>query len=133
ELRQRQAFLHLNAIDGHDPPPQRRTFVHFTPREWLNQGLLSKRHNQEDLKITACKESLHIVAKDEILLTAGGGYIRLKGGNIDIHCPGTVTVKGANHDVSGPAQMNPPLPQFPESICKECLLLALKSASPFVG
>ncbi|WP_293932086.1 hypothetical protein, partial [Iodobacter sp.] len=47
ELRQRQAFLHLNAIDGHDPPPQNRTFVHFTPREWLNQGILSKRHNQE--------------------------------------------------------------------------------------
>ncbi|WP_293932180.1 hypothetical protein, partial [Iodobacter sp.] len=49
ELRQRQAFLHLNAIDGHDPPPQNRTFVHFTPREWLNQGILSKRHNQETI------------------------------------------------------------------------------------
>jgi hypothetical protein len=39
--------LHLDAIDGHDSPPQSRTFVHFTPHEWLNQGLLSKRHNQE--------------------------------------------------------------------------------------
>jgi hypothetical protein len=38
--------LHLDAIDGHDSPPQSRTFVHFTPHEWLNQGLLSKRHNQ---------------------------------------------------------------------------------------
>ncbi|PHU99567.1 histidine kinase [Iodobacter sp. BJB302] len=38
--------MHLDAIDGHDSSPQSRTFVHFTPREWLNQGLLSKRHNQ---------------------------------------------------------------------------------------
>ncbi|MBY0445248.1 MAG: hypothetical protein K2Q15_08590, partial [Burkholderiales bacterium] len=26
-----------------------RTFVHFTPHEWLNQGLLSKRHNQVNI------------------------------------------------------------------------------------
>jgi hypothetical protein len=45
--------LHLDAIDGHDSPPQSRTFVHFTPHEWLNQGLLSKRHNQVEFSITA--------------------------------------------------------------------------------
>ncbi|MCB5197544.1 DUF2345 domain-containing protein [Deefgea salmonis] len=39
-----------------------------------------------------------VVAKDEILVTAGGGYIRLKGGNIEIHCPSTVSVKSANHN-----------------------------------
>ncbi|WP_306475263.1 DUF2345 domain-containing protein [Iodobacter sp. BJB302] len=85
----------------------------------------------KDLKVTACKESITVVAKDEILVTAGGGYIRLKGGNIEIHCPGTVTVKGANHDVSGPAQMMPPLPQFPNSVCKSCMLKAKDAGSPF--
>ncbi|XLM22214.1 DUF2345 domain-containing protein, partial [Chromobacterium piscinae] len=35
----------------------------------------------------------------EILVTAGGGYIRLAGGNIEVHCPGTVSVKGASHDL----------------------------------
>ncbi|MCX7208097.1 MAG: type VI secretion system Vgr family protein [Proteobacteria bacterium] len=87
----------------------------------------------KSIKITACKESITVVAKDEILVTAGGGYIRLKGGNIEIHCPGTVTVKGANHDVSGPAQMMPPLPQFPNSVCIPCLLAAMKSGSPFIA
>ena len=85
----------------------------------------------KDLKITACKESITVVAKDEILVTAGGGYIRLKGGNIEIHCPGKVSVKGASHDVSGPAQMSPPLPQFPNSICKPCVLKAKDAGSPF--
>ncbi len=85
----------------------------------------------KDLKVTACKESITVVAKDEILVTAGGGYIRLKGGNIEIHCPGTVTVKGANHDVSGPAQMRPTLPLFPDSFCKSCMLKAKAAGSPF--
>ncbi|AMC34571.1 type VI secretion system Vgr family protein [Janthinobacterium sp. B9-8] len=87
----------------------------------------------KNVKITACKESITVVAKDEILVTAGGGYIRLKGGNIDIHCPGVVTIKGANHDVSGPAKMNPPLPAFPNTICKSCLQKAKDVGSPFAA
>ncbi|MFC7420937.1 type VI secretion system tip protein TssI/VgrG [Iodobacter arcticus] len=87
----------------------------------------------KDLKVTACKGLLSVSAKDEILVTAGGGYIRLKGGDIEIHCPGTVTIKGANHDVSGPAQMMPPLPQFPNSICKSCMLKAKDAGSPFAS
>jgi type VI secretion system secreted protein VgrG len=75
----------------------------------------------KDLKVTACKESITVVAKDEILVTAGGGYIRLKGGNIEIHCPGAVTVKGANHDMSGPASMNVRLPAFNPPVCRQCM------------
>ncbi|MFC7421269.1 type VI secretion system tip protein TssI/VgrG [Iodobacter arcticus] len=85
----------------------------------------------KDLKVTACKGLLSVSAKDEILVTAGGGYIRLKGGNIEIHCPGKVSIKGANHDVSGPAKMNPILPAFPNTICKSCLQKANAAGSPF--
>ncbi|WP_374758562.1 DUF2345 domain-containing protein [uncultured Deefgea sp.] len=85
----------------------------------------------KDLKVTACKETITVVAKDEILVTAGGGYIRLKGGNIEIHCPGTVSVKGTNHKVSGPDQMDFPLPAMPNNICIECLLRARASGAPF--
>ncbi|AMC34082.1 type VI secretion system Vgr family protein [Janthinobacterium sp. B9-8] len=87
----------------------------------------------KNVKITACKESITVTAKDEILMTAGGGYIRLKGGNIEIHCPGTVSIKGASHELSGPASMNPLLPQFPNSVCIPCLLAAMKSGSPFIA
>ncbi|MDW5416823.1 type VI secretion system tip protein TssI/VgrG [Iodobacter sp. CM08] len=55
----------------------------------------------KNVKITACKEKVEIAAGDEVLFTAGGGYIRLKGGNIEIHCPGEVSIKGANHEISG--------------------------------
>ncbi|MDW5419236.1 DUF2345 domain-containing protein, partial [Iodobacter sp. CM08] len=60
----------------------------------------------KNIKITACKEKVEIAAGDEVLFTSGGGYIRLKGGNIEIHCPGEVSIKGASHELSGPASMN---------------------------
>ncbi|AXE35454.1 type VI secretion system Vgr family protein [Chromobacterium phragmitis] len=68
----------------------------------------------QDVTITSCKERVVVNAKKEILLTAGSGYIRIVGGNIEVHCPGTVSVKGASHDLSGPASMNPPLPTLPK-------------------
>jgi type VI secretion system secreted protein VgrG len=77
----------------------------------------------KDLKVTACKETITVVAKDEILVTAGGGYIRLKGGNIEIHCPGKVSVKGANHMVSGPDNLKKELPKF-----KDCALTTQDAA-----
>ncbi|WP_084282691.1 type VI secretion system Vgr family protein [Deefgea rivuli] len=76
----------------------------------------------KNVKITACKEKVEIVAGDEILLACGGGYIRLKGGNIEIHCPGEVSVKGENHLLSGGARITRPigLPILPEF--DECLV-----------
>ncbi|STQ91714.1 Uncharacterized protein conserved in bacteria [Iodobacter fluviatilis] len=69
----------------------------------------------KNVKITACKESITVVAQDEILMTAGGAYIRIKGGNIEIHCPGKVSIKGANHEISGPASLKLALPNMPKS------------------
>ncbi|AZN35327.1 type VI secretion system Vgr family protein [Iodobacter ciconiae] len=69
----------------------------------------------KNVKITACKEKVEIAAADEVLLTAGGAYIRLKGGNIEIHCPGKVSIKGASHELSGPAQLKAKLPVLPSS------------------
>ncbi|WP_432722888.1 type VI secretion system tip protein TssI/VgrG [Jeongeupia wiesaeckerbachi] len=66
----------------------------------------------KDIQQTANK-NIHVVAGEEILLTAGGGYIRLKGGNIEIHCPGKVDVKGADHSFSGPAKKEISMPRYP--------------------
>ena len=58
-------------------------------------------------------DTVHINAGKELLLTAGGGYIKLSGGNIEVHCPGAVSVKGASHNLSGPASMGASLPLMP--------------------
>ncbi|BBF86249.1 putative Vgr-related protein [Aquitalea magnusonii] len=73
----------------------------------------------KDVTITSCKERIVVNAKQEILLTSGGAYIRLKGGNIEIHCPGTVSVKGASHNLSGPASMDWALPEYKKITCTE--------------
>ena len=86
----------------------------------------------KDITVTSCKDSITIAAKEEILLNVGGGaYIRMSGGNIEVHCPGTVSVKGAEHVVSGPDSLNIPFPQFPKSICIDCLARAAKAGSAF--
>ncbi|EEG07219.1 conserved hypothetical protein [Pseudogulbenkiania ferrooxidans 2002] len=73
-----------------------------------------------DVTITSCKGKVVVIAKEEILLTSGGGYIKLSGGNIDIHCPGTVSVKGAEHALSGPTSMNVPMTTMPISKDTPC-------------
>ncbi|MBV8646711.1 DUF2345 domain-containing protein, partial [Paludibacterium sp.] len=67
-------------------------------------------------------------ADKEILLTSGGGYIRLVGGNIEVHCPGQVTIKGANHAMSGPASMSPSMPLLPQSEYRNTHSLRFASA-----
>ena len=48
-------------------------------------------------------------------MSSGGAYIRIKGGNIEVHAPGTISVKGAQHAFSGPATQRPTLPELPTS------------------
>ncbi|MEN7433011.1 DUF2345 domain-containing protein, partial [Chromobacterium sp. TRC.1.1.SA] len=66
----------------------------------------------KDLTITSAKGKVQIAASQEVLLTSGGGYIRIAGGNIEIHCPSEVSVKGASHSLSGPASLSTPTPTF---------------------
>ncbi|UTH73761.1 type VI secretion system Vgr family protein [Chromobacterium sp. IIBBL 290-4] len=68
----------------------------------------------KDVTITSCKERIVVNAKQEILLTAGGAYFRIAGGNIEVHAPGKVSVKGASHDLNGPASLDAMLPPLPK-------------------
>ncbi|TDR80102.1 type VI secretion system Vgr family protein [Paludibacterium purpuratum] len=89
----------------------------------------------QDVSITSSKDRIVIAAQQEILLNVGGGaYIRLAGGNIDVHCPGKVSIKGASHEMNGPASLPHPMPVFPgKQFCLQCMLNAIKSGSPLAG
>ncbi|AJK47192.1 type VI secretion system Vgr family protein [Burkholderia plantarii] len=65
---------------------------------------------QKGVKIVSSTERIEIAADQGILLTSGGAYIRIAGGNIEIHAPGRIDVKGASHVFAGPASMGYPLP-----------------------
>ncbi|WP_246879400.1 type VI secretion system Vgr family protein [Chromobacterium violaceum] len=68
----------------------------------------------KDMTITSCKGFVHVAADQEILLACDGAYIRLQGGNIEVHAPGTISVKGASHEFSGPARVDAMLPRLPK-------------------
>jgi type VI secretion system secreted protein VgrG len=87
---------------------------------------------ERDLTMTSTQGKVTIAGKEEVLLTSGGGYIRLKDGNIDIHCPDLASFKAAKHSWTGPDSLTIPMPQFPQSVCLDCLKKALQSGSPFV-
>jgi type VI secretion system secreted protein VgrG len=68
----------------------------------------------KDVTVTSCKGKVVIAAKQDILLASGGGYIKLSGGNIDIHCPGNISIKGAKHALSGGGSMSLSFRPFPK-------------------
>ena len=60
----------------------------------------------QSLRVTANKKKLTVVAGEEMVLACGGAYIRLKGGNIDVHCPGPLSFKSASHSLTGGTSMD---------------------------
>ncbi|WP_324603172.1 DUF2345 domain-containing protein [Zymobacter palmae] len=94
---------------------------------------------QKDINMQAVSGKITEVASDEITFSSGGAYIRLKGGNIELHAPGTIDVKGVQQLFDGPAGMSATLsrlpnalPVMPEGICVECMLRNLKRGIPLV-
>lgn len=65
---------------------------------------------------------------------AGGAYIRIKGGNIEIHAPGKVEHKAASHPFAGPAKMDVKMPNLEKKnpLTKGCLKNAANSGSIYV-
>lgn len=83
----------------------------------------------KDMTVTSTGGKTVIAAKDELLLTCGGAYIRLKGGQIEYGSPANQTVKATNWVVAASESMDITHPQFPQSLPKQTLRFQL-SASP---
>ena len=61
---------------------------------------------QKTVKIASVSDNVEAHASQGVLLTAGGAYIRIADGNIEIHAPGKVDIKGAQHAFSGPTRLD---------------------------
>ncbi len=82
----------------------------------------------KDMTVTSTGGKTVVAAKDELLLTCGGAYIRLKGGQIEYGSPNNQTVKATNWVVEGPASMDVTHPQYPQSMPKQTLRFQLSSS-----
>ena len=106
---------------------------------------------KDAVDIQAQHDALKVQARDEVnvisanahvdwaaakrisLSTAGGANITIEGGNVTVQCPGKITVQAGKKKFSQPKSLKYPLPSFPNSVCKACLLAALRSGSPLVA
>ena len=64
----------------------------------------------KDLKITSVNGQLLAAAGKSLMLSCDGAYIKLEGGNIELGCPGDITLKCNGHPWEGPASEAPKLP-----------------------
>ncbi|MDD1964719.1 DUF2345 domain-containing protein, partial [Pseudomonas putida] len=55
----------------------------------------------------------------------------IEGGNITFACPGTMTLYAAEHLFDPEIAVPYGLPQFPESVCIECMLKAARDGAAF--
>ena len=85
-----------------------------------NQGKVAIQAQNDEMQLNALKDAtitssagkITIAAKEEILLTSGGGYIKIANGEVEIGCPTMVRVKCAGFAVTGPSEHKQPLPRF---------------------
>jgi len=88
----------------------------------------------KNVSITTSHDHVTISGNQYVTLTSGGAYIKLADGNIDIHCPGVVSIKGGNHSLTGPANMGFAFPDLPKSklehFSQKLLLTNQKTGKP---
>ncbi|WGS49125.1 type VI secretion system tip protein VgrG [Paraburkholderia sp. D15] len=84
---------------------------------------------QKSLLLSSVTEKVQAAAQQEILLTSGGAYIRVKDGNIEIHAPGKIDFKGANFPFSGPTRMDVTNPAFKDMPTRRLTLNTMASPS----
>ena len=86
---------------------------------------------KKDVKLVSATQHIDFAAAKKIhLAVAGGASITIDGG-ITVQCPGTITVHASKKSFTGPEKGDYVLPVFPQNVCAECMLSAMKSGSPF--
>ncbi len=86
-------------------------------------GKVSSQSQSDKTSITADKavtvasvtQSVNIAAKEHVLMTAQGAYLKLEGGNIMIHGPGKMDFKASMKELTGPASSQASLPALPKA------------------
>ncbi|MES2317989.1 MAG: type VI secretion system tip protein TssI/VgrG [Pseudomonadota bacterium] len=91
-------------------------------------GKVSSQSQSGETRVTADKtvtvasvnKSVCIAARQHVLLTAQGAYLKLEGGNIMIHGPGKMVFKASMKELAGPKSSNSPAPELPTGTVKGC-------------
>ncbi|MBV5097608.1 DUF2345 domain-containing protein, partial [Tenebrionicola larvae] len=76
-------------------------------------------------------KKLIVTAQDELTLVCGGGYIKIKGGNVEIGGPGKLRIKNAGISKQGPASMQGVMKNYaPESFDEKFIIRSALTKEP---
>ena len=65
------------------------------------------------VSVVSVTKDVRVAGREHVLLTAQGANIKLQGGNIDVHGPGTIEFKAGMKELAGPMANRPVLPVLP--------------------
>lgn len=74
---------------------------------------------EQAVTLSSSEGSIHVGAKQHVLLTAAGAYLKLEGGNIEVGAPGDAFFKGAKREMTGPQSASAQATVQPVSV-KDC-------------
>ncbi|NMM10513.1 MAG: type VI secretion system tip protein VgrG [Polaromonas sp.] len=110
-------FTYGKASAPHKPNTETGIRLHAASGKVSSQSQSSKTQITADKAVTIASttEAVSIQAKEHVLLTAQGAYIKMAGGNIEVHAPGMVKLLGSMKSfVSGMSSSIVP-PNFPSA------------------
>ncbi|MDK9692283.1 DUF2345 domain-containing protein [Azospira sp.] len=76
---------------------------------------------------------LFAYAKEHITFACGGAYIKIAGGNIDIHCPATASFKAGDYKIEGPTSLAQAMNSWPDGKFDEGFVLQQENGKPVVN
>ena len=59
----------------------------------------------KDVKLNSVQSQITVAAKEGITLVSGDAYVKISNGNIELGCPGSITLKSSNFHWEGPASL----------------------------
>lgn len=97
--------------------PNQKTGIrlHAASGKVSSQSQTGATHFAADQGITVASvtKGVTVAAKKHVLLTVQGAYIKLSGGNIEVHGPGTMAFKASSKELAGAGSAAAELPALP--------------------
>lgn len=85
-----------------------------------SQGGATRLTANKTVTVVSVRKSVNVQAKENILLTALGAFIKLEGGNIELCAPGKIEFKAGMKEFAGPQAADMPPVESPKSPVKGC-------------
>ncbi|SIQ80855.1 type VI secretion system secreted protein VgrG, partial [Aromatoleum tolulyticum] len=110
-------FTAGKAGTGSQPITETGIHLHAASGEVSVQSQSGKLNAAADKRVTVASTTaaLSASARKHILATAQGAYLRIEGGNIQLHAPGAVKLKASRKNLTGPRSAAPLSHNFPRS------------------